>query len=597
MRTPFITSCLVCLTSLLVMISLWAWPSGAQTDLLAQTVPPPAEPRRDVEWVTRQAQDPRVQFRTFDSAAAKGQVSYHLYTPAAYDREPQRRFPVVYWLHGSGGGLSGIPPLAAHFDAAIEAGKTPPFLVVFVNGLINGMYVDWRDGSVPLETVIIKELVPHIDTTFRTIASREGRMLDGFSLGGYGAARLGFKHPELFRAVSMLGAGPLQPELTQTPRVGARGRDEILQRVFGGDEAYFRSQSPWQIAEQHAQAVAAGTLVRQVIGDRDETVGFNRDFHEHLMHLKIPHTYTVLPDVGHDPLKTLTALGDSNWDFYRAAFSDQPAMQPAARPEAVLTSDVNGQQRRAMILNATPGRTSRPTVLALHGGMGSADVMRTTSGFDDVARAHGFMVVYAEDADDLAYLDTLIDTLIRDYAADPTRIYMTGGSNGGMMTFVYAVARPERLAAIAPVVASMFTFEKVPPRPVPILIINGAQDEEVPLEGGMSRNPLVRRAQEAPYKPLPDVVQFWVRVNKSRAEPKVATAGTVTTTTYAAAPGGAETEFVVDSAGGHGWPGSRARRAGNVPIAAFSGAERVWTFFRDKQREPTSPTQPPKEKP
>ena len=113
----------------------------------------------------------------------------------------------------------------------------------------------------------------------------------------------------------------------------------------------------------------------------------------------------------------------------------------------------------------------------------------------------------------------------------------------------------------------------------------------------MSRNPLVRRAQEAPYKPLPDVVQFWVRVNKSRAEPKVATAGTVTTTTYEAAPGGAETEFVVDSAGGHGWPGSRARRAGNVPIAAFSGAERVWTFFRDKQREPTFPTPPPKEKP
>ena len=171
-----------------------------------------------------------------------------------------------------------------------------------------------------------------------------------------------------------------------------------------------------------------------------------------------------------------------------------------------------------MIVNAAPGRTTRPTVLALHGGMGSADVMRTTSGFDDVARAHGFMVVYAEgtnfgggrhawntgfllrrqvqDADDLAYLDKLIDTLIRDYAADPTRIYMTGGSNGGMMTFVYAVARPERLAAIAPVVASMFTFEKVPQRPVPILIINGAQDEEVPLEGGMSRNPLVRRAQE-----------------------------------------------------------------------------------------------------
>jgi endo-1,4-beta-xylanase len=49
--------------------------------------------------------------------------------------------------------------------------------VVFVNGLVEGMYVDWKDGSAPLETVIVKDLVPHIDATWRTIAMREGRML------------------------------------------------------------------------------------------------------------------------------------------------------------------------------------------------------------------------------------------------------------------------------------------------------------------------------------------------------------------------------------------------------------------------------------
>jgi polyhydroxybutyrate depolymerase len=163
---------------------------------------------------------------------------------------------------------------------------------------------------------------------------------------------------------------------------------------------------------------------------------------------------------------------------------------------------------------------------------------------------------------------------------------MTGGSNGGMMTYVYAVARPERLAAVAPVVASMFSFEKKPSVPLPILIINGAKDEEVPLEGGMSRNPLVSRAQDAPYKPLKDVVQFWVEVNKSKSEPKVTTDGTVTTTSYAASSSGAATEFIVDSAGGHGWPGSRVRRVGQGPIATFNGAERVWEFFKDKRREP-----------
>lgn len=232
--------------------------------------------------------------------------------------------------------------------------------------------------------------------------------------------------------------------------------------------------------------------------------------------------------------------------------------------------------------------------------------MRRNSGFDPVAKENGFMVVYGEgtdfggdrhawntgfllrrqvrDADDIAYLDTLIDQLINKYDADPTRIYLTGGSNGGMMTFVYAVARPERLAAIAPVVASMFTLEKKPAVPLPILIINGAKDEEVPLAGGMSRNPLVRRAQDAPYKPLVDVVQFWVEVNRSQKPAETLEDGTVTTSVYPAANDGAVTEFIVDAAGGHGWPGAPSRRDGNAPIQAFSGAERVWEFFKDKHR-------------
>ena len=89
----------------------------------------------ELEWVTTAVQAPRVTFHTFDSAAAGQKVSYHIYTPAVCDREPQRRFPVIYWLHGSGGGIAGIPRVAAHFDAAIEAGRTPPCHVVFVNGL------------------------------------------------------------------------------------------------------------------------------------------------------------------------------------------------------------------------------------------------------------------------------------------------------------------------------------------------------------------------------------------------------------------------------------------------------------------------------
>jgi polyhydroxybutyrate depolymerase len=271
-----------------------------------------------------------------------------------------------------------------------------------------------------------------------------------------------------------------------------------------------------------------------------------------------------------------------------------------------VTFPVKGQERRAIIVNAPEGASRRAAVIVLHGGMGSAEQMRLTSGFDAVAKANGFMTVYAEgtdfgegrhawntgyllrrqvrDADDIAYFDALIDRLIAQHGADASRIFMTGGSNGGMMTYVYAVARPERLAAVAPVVASMFSFDIVPKVPLPILIINGAKDDEVPLAGGMSENPLVRGAQSAPYKPVREVVDFWVKANHSRPQGTKVVDGTVTTVTHAAEAGGAITEFVLDSAGGHGWPGTRARRAGNEPIMAFKGAERVWKFFADKSR-------------
>lgn len=135
----------------------------------------------------------------------------------------------------------------------------------------------------------------------------------------------------------------------------------------------------------------------------------------------------------------------------------------------------------------------------------------------------------------------------------------------------------------------MFTFDRVPAVPLPILIINGAKDQEVRIEVGMSRSPLVSRVQEAPYKSLKDVVAFWVDINKSGAYSGVATKGTVATTTYVATLNGATTTIVEDSNGGHGGPGSRARREGNAPIASFSGAERVREFFQDKQRLPNSP--------
>ncbi len=555
-------------------------------------------------WVTPAVKAPGVTHHVFRSDAVKGDVSYHLYRPAAYEAEPTKRFPVVYWLHGSGGGLPGIASVAARFDRAIREGRTPPCLVVFVNGLEMGMYVDWADGSAPVESMIIRDLLPHVDATYRTVAKREGRLLDGFSMGGYGSARLAFKHTDLFRAASIVGAGPMQPELKNTPRASRIQAADLLKGAFGGDQAVFLAASPRTFAQRNAKVIAKDTLVRMVIGDKDETFGNNEDFHRHLESLGIPHAWTVISGVGHEPERVFSALGDDNWTFYRKAFGE--AVPSAARPDkGEIRLEVGKSVRRALYSNA-PAQGKRPAVLILHGGMGSAELMRTSSGFDALAPKEGFIAVYPEgtefsdgrhawntghllrrqvkDADDIAFLDALIDRLVADHGADPERIFMTGGSNGGMMTYVYSVARSRRLAAVAPVVASMFTLDKAPDAPLPILIINGGKDREVPLAGGMSGNPLVSGAQSTPYRPVEAVVAFWAKANRCAAEPKVAVSGSVTTRSYSSDAGGAPVEYVLDAEGGHGWPGAPARRSENAPIKSFQGAERVWSFFKDKSR-------------
>ena len=268
-----------------------------------------------------------------------------------------------------------------------------------------------------------------------------------------------------------------------------------------------------------------------------------------------------------------------------------------------LRLSVSGVERRALVVNDAPTAQPRPAVLVLHGGAGNAQEQRRRTGFDEVAQREGFMVVYPEgtswgrvgqyawntgylmrrqvgQSDDVAFLDALIDELIARRGADPARIYLTGGSNGAMMTLVYATRRAERLAGIAPVVGAMFSFDVQPSRPLPALFINGAVDDEVPIDGGMSRNPLVRHAQAAPFQPLEATLRFWVTVNRSATEPALQTAGTLTTRTYVALADGAVTQVVVDAQGGHGWPGTRAVRPGATPVQGFHGAQRIWEFFQ-----------------
>lgn len=289
--------------------------AGALSGPVTQVPDPSSE---NTSWVTPAVSAPGVEHRVFSSQTARTAVSYHLYRPPQYDAEPTRRFPVVYWLHGSGGGLGGIAPLAAHFDAAIRAGRIPPLLVVFANGMTSSMWANSKDGRIPMETVVAQDLVNELDTRFRTVATRDGRILEGFSMGGHGAARIGLRYPERFGAVSMLGAGPLDLDFAG-PRALANPaeRARIMRDVYGDDLAYYREHSPLTVAEAFARGPGARPRLRIVVGDADNTAPGSTAFSALLGALGVAHEYRLLPGVGHDTMALFAALGERVWAFYR----------------------------------------------------------------------------------------------------------------------------------------------------------------------------------------------------------------------------------------------------------------------------------------
>ena len=284
------------------------------------------------QWTTPPVTAPGLQYRTFWSPAAQATVSFHIFVPPSYDADPSARFPALYWLHGSGSPTAGIPAVRNWFANAMSQGRIPPMLIVFPNGMGASMWCDSKDGTVPMETVVIDDLIPHVDSTYRTIASRRGRIIEGFSMGGSGSGRLALRRPDLFAGVSMLGAGPMQLDFMDAPDgtdVPPEQRAKLFERVWGSDPMYYLAQHPWTIAAQRAEAHSAlCTRIRIGVGALDAMLSPNQDFHAHLLSLGVPHQLVVVPGVGHDAILTMQGLGVEGWNFYLDALAN-PCTQPA----------------------------------------------------------------------------------------------------------------------------------------------------------------------------------------------------------------------------------------------------------------------------
>jgi len=144
-----------------------------------------------------------------------------VYLPPSYEREPSRRYPVVYTLHGYGLHAEQWVGFAnfASLEKDVAAGTAKEMILVAPDAYSFHMGSFYSNSATTgdWETFVAAELVGYIDSHYRTIANRASRGLVGHSMGGYGTFRLGMKHPEVFSTLFSMSAGGISETGEVTP--------------------------------------------------------------------------------------------------------------------------------------------------------------------------------------------------------------------------------------------------------------------------------------------------------------------------------------------------------------------------------------------
>ena len=241
------------------------------------------------------------------------------------------------------------------------------------------------------------------------------------------------------------------------------------------------------------------------------------------------------------------------------------------------------------------GSSVVPLVLNFHGFGSNATQQMFYGDFRDIADTEGFLLVHPEGTrffgnqfwnvgfpglsstiDDVGFTEALIDELATLYTIDLDRVYATGMSNGGFMSFLLACQLSEKIAAVASVTGSMTqdTFDDCNAQlPTPVLQIHGTEDDVVLYnENNLSL-------------PIPDVISYWVDHNNCETTPTTTTlpdvdvsdGSTIEYSVYEDGDNGITTEHMKVIGGGHTWPGSVLNSAGtNQDIDA---SMEIWLFF------------------
>jgi len=240
-------------------------------------------------------------------------ASYRVYLPPDYQANAARRYPVIYFLHGAS--VDSKRPITsgyiARVDAAIRSGTMPPVIVILAEAPNQNRWMDSRDGKDPIETMIVKDLIPHVDKTYRTIATRAGRAIEGHSMGGFGALHNGFSHPELFIAVT--GNSPCCSTIDDASATSPSSA------VYSGDRNYFIAMAPSTLAVKNASLVRQ-QRIRIICGTKDALFAGATFVHEELMKANIAHEFIPVPESPHNHDQLLQFETFDTMAFYATVF-------------------------------------------------------------------------------------------------------------------------------------------------------------------------------------------------------------------------------------------------------------------------------------
>jgi S-formylglutathione hydrolase FrmB len=270
----------------------------------------------------------RIDCNALNSRILKHEVHYCVYLPASYDaganRRPAQNYPVLYFLHGLGdnertlfnsGGWTLLDDLRRQH-------KMGEFLIVAPEGG-RTFYINSADGTVRYSDFFLQEFIPLIESKYRVSKGRTNRAISGISMGGYGALRFAFSHPEMFSAVSAQSAALIAEspqELDNAVRSGAP-LGKLLATVFGNPIAapHWKENSPFVLANRNQAAL--GRMAIYFNCGQDDNYGFEKGaaaLHQQLQNEGVKHEYHPYP--GDHSLSYFLAHFTEVMEFHSQAF-------------------------------------------------------------------------------------------------------------------------------------------------------------------------------------------------------------------------------------------------------------------------------------